>query len=242
MRPWLSLAVGALIGQWLAFGGTPSPAQIHTLGLHAFARHDYAEAARMWSHAVSMQPDNPSFHYFLATSLAQLGQARSAADAYQVALMLEPSAPLAKLATDGLARLAKPVAANGVGETIVQLEASRGVWVAYVTVNGREPSRFLVDTGASVTLVSPPLAKALGVAASAGVHATELQTVAGSTAGTAVTLASVRLGTAEAHDVPAVIHDPGLDLDGILGNSFLGRFTVTFDADRRQLHLRAAAQ
>ena len=38
---------------------------------------------------------------------------------------------------------------------------------------------------------------------------------------------------------PAVVHDPGLELDGILGNSFLGRFVVTLDADRRLLHLKA---
>ena len=106
MRRWLTLAIGTLIGQWLAFSGTTSPAEMHTLGLVAFARHDYAEAARMWSRAVSLQPDNPTFHYLRATALARLGHASSAADAYQLTLLHEPPEPLAKLAIDGRARLA----------------------------------------------------------------------------------------------------------------------------------------
>ncbi|MBI1735660.1 MAG: TIGR02281 family clan AA aspartic protease [Candidatus Rokubacteria bacterium] len=240
MRRWLTLAIGTLIGQWLAFSGITSPAEMHTLGLVAFARNDYAEAARMWSHAVSLQPDNPTFHYLRATALARLGHATSAADAYQLALLHEPSEPLAKLAADGLARLAsaRTGAPGAAPEATVPLEASRGVWVAHVTVNGAHAARFLVDTGASVTLVSPRFARTLGLAALPGTTMMPLQTVAGQTTGASAVLASVRLGTAEARDVPAVVHDPGLDLDGILGNSFLGRFIVTFDADRRLLHLR----
>jgi clan AA aspartic protease (TIGR02281 family) len=240
MRGWLSLAIGTLIGQWLAFSGTTSPAEMHSLGLVAFARHDFAEAARMWSRAVSLQPDNPTFHYLRATALARLGHASSAADAYQLALLHEPPEPLAKLASDGLARLAsaRPGAGGARPEATVPLEASRGVWIARVTVNGSHTARFLVDTGASVTLVAPPFATTLGLAALPGTATTALQTVAGPTSGVSTVLASVRLGVAEARDVPAVVHDPGLDLDGILGNSFLGRFVVTLDADRRLLHLR----
>ena len=35
-----------------------------------------------------------------------------------------------------------------------------------------------------------------------------------------------------------VLHEPGWGLDGILGNTFLNRYRVTLDADRRQLQLR----
>src|SRR5438552_18385014 len=90
MQRWVTLAVGVLIGQWLAFGGAPSPAEVHDLGASAFDRRDYVEALRQWSHAVSLQPDNPSFHYLRARALARLGQRQSAADAYRLALLLEP--------------------------------------------------------------------------------------------------------------------------------------------------------
>ena len=236
MRPWLTLALGALIGQWLAFSGLASPASMHALGMLALERHDYIEAARIWSRAVTMQPDNPTFHYLRAIALARLGHANSAIDAYQQTLLLEPSEALAKLANDGLSEL---TATRGVGgEATVTLEAARGVWIAQVVLNGSPPVRFLVDTGASVTLVSPALAKRVGIEPVAGIAGTTLQTVAGQTVGAAGFIRSVRVGSVEARDVPVIIHDPGLDVDGILGNSFLGRFAVTFDTDLRLLHLR----
>lgn len=237
MRPWLSLALGALIGQWLAFSGTTSPAEVHALGMLALERQDYAEAAKIWTRAVSLQPDNPTFHYLRGTALARLGHATSAVDAFQQTLLLEPSAGVARLASQGLAQLTsgdRPAA-----DVTIPLEASRGVWVALVTLNGGPTGRFLVDTGASVTLVSPRLARQLALSSQPDVAPTALHTVAGPTTGASTTLASIRLGEAEARNVPAVIHDPGIDLDGILGNSFLGRFVLTLDADRKLLHLRS---
>jgi clan AA aspartic protease (TIGR02281 family) len=237
MRPWLSLALGTLIGQWLAFSGAPSPADVHALGTRAFERQDYAEAARQWSRAVSLQPDNATFHYFRGMALAHLGHTVSAVDAYQLAVLLEPSGTIARLAHEGLTELGMQTAERG-GETIVPIEPSRGVWVAQVVLNDARTGRFLVDTGASVMLVSPMLAVSLGLPLTGSSGSTELHTVAGPTAGPSATLASVRLGAAEARNVPVVVHEPGLGLDGILGNTFLGRFTVTLDAGRRLLRLR----
>ncbi|MBI2202891.1 MAG: aspartyl protease family protein [Candidatus Rokubacteria bacterium] len=240
MRSLISLTVGVLIGQWLVFSGTTSPANVRTLGMLAFERQDYAEAARIWSHAVTLEPDNATYHYLRGTALARLGHDSSAVDAYRQALLLEPPDAVARGATEGLRHLLAARAATTGSDAVVPLEASRGVWIAHVMLNDRRTGRFLVDTGASVTLVSPALARALDLRP-AGDQTTQLQTVAGNTIGSTAVLASVRLGDIEARDVTAVIHDPGLDLDGILGNSFLGRFTFTLDADRRLLHLKSVA-
>jgi len=48
---------------------------------------------------------------------------------------------------------------------------------------------------------------------------------------------SLRVGDLERHEAPVVIHDPGQGVDGILGNTFLARYRITVDADRRELHL-----
>lgn len=237
MRPWLSLALGALIGQWLAFSGTTSPAEVHALGMLALERHDYAEAARIWTRAVSLQPDNATFHYLRGTALARLGHATSAVDAFQQTLLLEPSAGVARLASQGLAQLTR--GDQPAADVTVPLEAAHGVWMVHVTLNGAATGRFLVDTGASVTLVSPQLARQLALRARPEAAPTSLHTVAGPATGASTILASIRLGAAEARNVPAVIHDPGIELDGILGNSFLGRFVLTLDADRKLLHLRS---
>jgi clan AA aspartic protease (TIGR02281 family) len=237
VRRWLALGVGIVIGQWLAFAGSPSPADLSRAGLAATARHDYAEAARVWSRAASLQPYNATFHYRLASALARLGHRRSAADAFHVALLLEPPESLARLAREGLAELAAEAPPSDV-ETSIGLEAARGVWIAPVTVNGLHRGRFLVDTGASLTLVSPALARAAGVGMRHGAPALELQTVGGRAAGYATTIHSIRVGQAEARDVEALILDPGPGLDGILGNTFLGRYLVTLDTDAATLGLR----
>jgi predicted aspartyl protease len=66
-------------------------------------------------------------------------------------------------------------------------------------------------------------------------------TLGGKTAGPSATAASLRVGDQEMRDAPVVLHDPGSGLDGILGNTFLSRYRVTVDADRRLLVLRQLA-
>jgi predicted aspartyl protease len=240
MRRVLTLGAGVLIGQWLAFGTMPAPADFHADGMHAFERRDYAEAARVWSRAVAAQPDNPLFHYLRGTALAHLGHRTSAADAYQLTLLLEPPQPIASLARAGLVGLNAGTDAGDGSVVTVPLEAMRGVWVATVLLNGVHPARFLVDSGSSVTLVSPALAAALALQGAR--PSIELQTLGGRTAGAPATLRSLRLGGAELRDAPVVVHEPGPDLDGILGNNFLGRYLVTLDGSRGLLHLRASAR
>jgi predicted aspartyl protease len=238
MARCLTLVVGVLIGQWLAFSGLTSPADLHALGVAAYQRNDFAEAARVWSRAVAAQPDNALFHYLRGTALARLGQRTSAVDAYQLTLLLEPPERIARLAQEALLDLGTAKVQGDGGETAVALEPMRGVWVVGVVLNGLHQARFLVDSGSSVTLVSPALAAALGIREARGRHGVELQTLAGRTAGSSSTLASLRVGSAEMRDAPVVVHEPGPGLDGILGNNFLGRYLVTLDAARGVLHLK----
>ena len=65
-----------------------------------------------------------------------------------------------------------------------------------------------------------------------------MQVVGARTTGPIVKLASVRVGDAEAEDVTAVVHPIGPGIHGLLGNSFLARFTVTLDPQEGVLHLR----
>jgi len=39
-----------------------------------------------------------------------------------------------------------------------------------------------------------------------------------------------------------MVHDPGPSLDGILGNTFLSRYRLTLDADRRLLSRRRPSE
>ncbi len=231
----LTLVVGVLIGQWLAFSEHPSPAEPYRRGLAAWEQKHYTDAFVQWSHAATLQPHDPVLHYRRATALARLGYLHAAADAYRLALLLEPPPAIARLARQGLADLDGDAGSGAPGQTVVRVEPARGVWIAPVVLNGGQLGRFLVDTGSSVTLVSPRLAQTLRLVPTR--ETVDLQTVGGLSRGTATTLASLRLGAAELRNVQVVVHEPGPDLDGILGNSVLSRYRVTLDAARRLLYL-----
>jgi hypothetical protein len=236
MRRAFGFLAGVIVGQWLVFGGVWSPADLHTRAAAAFERRDYVEALRLWSQAVSLQPADARFHYLRGQALAHLGLRTSAADAFQVSLLLEPTADVARGAIAGLAGLAPPPAPDS--DVLVPLEPGLGVWIVPVVINGVHHGRFLLDTGSSVVVVAPVFASAMRLIQRDGGDAVELQTLGGRTRGPASTVASLRVAGAELQDLPVVVHDPGPGLDGILGNTFLTHYRVTVDSDRRQLTLR----
>jgi predicted aspartyl protease len=238
VRRILTFVLGVLIGQWLVFGPLASPADYHIRAQRAWRGQDYLEAMQLWSHAVALQPADPNVHYLRGTALARLGLKISALDAFQMALLLEPPPELSQRILADIARLHQRPG-TAARETTVPLEHGLGVWIVQVVLNEARTGRFLMDTGSSVTVVSPRLAAELGVAGDGSGAPVELHTLGGRTAGRAATLASLRVGELELRDAPVVLHDPGPGLDGILGNTFLDRYSLTVDADRRQLRLLA---
>ena len=238
MRRVLGFLAGVLVGQWLVFGGTLSPADLHIRASSAWEQRDYPEALRLWSQAVSLQPGNAELHYLRGRALAALGLRASAADAFQVTLLLDPQSSVASDARDGLAKL-QPTA--GEGQVVVPLESGLGVWIVTAVVNGHR-GRFLLDTGSSVVVVGPTLASAARLSPAPGHEAIELQTLGGRTRGPSAVVATLQVGDALLTDIPVVLHDPGPGVDGILGNTFLSHYLVTVDADRRQLALSSLGQ
>ena len=235
MQRVLILIIGVLIGQWLAFSGIQSPADVHRLARAAWARSDYNEAARQWSRAVTLQPDNAHFNYMRAAALARLGHRHAATDALLVTLLLQPEEALQRQIRQDLTTLMQSSTVTSGAETVIALESGRGVWVVPVVVNGHR-GRFLVDTGASVVVLAP------GFAATVGAHpraeALEMETLGGRARAPWATVSSLRVGNAEIRSAEVVIHHPGGDLDGILGNTFLNRWDVVLEPDRRLLRLR----
>ena len=106
-----------------------------------------------------------------------------------------------------------------------------------VFVNGTGPHRFVLDTGASLTMLSRALASTLGLA---GGTAAEGTGAGGSLEVSLHTIDEVSVGGVHATDVEVAVGDLtaieaaiGGALDGILGYNFLSRFAVTIDYARR---------
>jgi clan AA aspartic protease (TIGR02281 family) len=109
-------------------------------------------------------------------------------------------------------------------------------------LNGRVRARLILDTGATFIVLPYRLAQELRIDPQKATRSAQLQLADGRIINTAfVTLDSVRAGHAEANNIEAAILPPQIgDIgveDGILGMSFLKRFSFKVDYIRRKLIL-----
>ncbi len=105
-----------------------------------------------------------------------------------------------------------------------------------------DPTLFLVDTGASISAVSPGVADALHLTPRE--ESGRIEGIGGSVTWASVVLPVVKLGPVTVRDVVAAVDVSGVPeyagavpLDGILGNNVWSRFVLTIDypADRLEL-------
>jgi hypothetical protein len=108
-------------------------------------------------------------------------------------------------------------------------------------INGRGPFRVLLDSGASSSVVSPTLAKDLGIRG----QPVEAIGVGGSSVASLGVLESLEVAGHVMTNVSAAVVDvfgytsqaAGVPIDAILGYSFLKEFHVVIDYPRRRLFL-----
>jgi len=125
-------------------------------------------------------------------------------------------------------------ASQSEGRQSVTLAAdARGHFFADATVND-QPVRFVVDTGASVVVLSGADAARLGLDYRKGRPA-NMQTANGATTGYLVKLEKVRVGGIELRNIDGVVVEQGLGNFGLLGMSFLNRLEMRRDGEKMEL-------
>jgi clan AA aspartic protease (TIGR02281 family) len=119
--------------------------------------------------------------------------------------------------------------------------------IVETTVNGKGPFNFVVDTGASHTVITNQTAQKLGIALQqAGccgpTPGRSAQGAGGPVAARTTTLESIRVGDVEVKDIEAAIVDLtnvsaalGQALDGIIGKSFMKDFKVIIDYPKQEI-------
>ena len=217
---------------------------LNEAGKAAYARGDFSTAERLFSHALRQAPNDPLLHYHRGVALMRLSRWREAYTAFETAVRLNPPAEVAAAANDGMRSVAPLLSApalksNRGDEVSIPLRRVGGGWMAEVRLNESRTVELLVDTGASSCVISPAVAADLGIEPGPQAESVTMQVVGGRTSGPLIKLTSVRAGDATAEDVIAIVHPVGPGIDGLLGNSFLGRFTVTLDPQHGILHLRS---
>ncbi len=106
------------------------------------------------------------------------------------------------------------------GETRIPMNGDGHFWLT-ATINGVE-RRFLVDTGATLTAISPATADAAQIKPSALGQTVVLQTANGSTPAQLATIDELRFGNVTARGLDAVIA-PGMGRTNVIGMNLLSR-------------------
>ena len=113
---------------------------------------------------------------------------------------------------------------------IVDLFRKHELLLAEVILNDRVRQYFILDTGASFTLINRPTAKELGITIDENTPFMPIFTASSLIFTPLVTLKSIRVGEAEVENVDVLIHDMPSETAGLLGNSFLNKFKVMIDS------------
>jgi clan AA aspartic protease (TIGR02281 family) len=145
------------------------------------------------------------------------------------------NAPAAPAPVAGRRSAARRIGGRGGRVHRIPVERAGTGMLVMVRINGRAVAPFMVDTGASYVLIPQAVAEEAGIEVGSDTRTMQFTTANGMVEQPIVTLESVELGSAQAADVPASI-SPSMSI-GLLGLSFLNRFTYQVDAAAGMLTL-----
>lgn len=130
----------------------------------------------------------------------------------------------------------KPAPTNKVS---VPMERHGSVALVQATLNNRRSAKFVVDTGASYTLISNAVASDLGINLGANPQTMPFQTANGMINAPITNMDSISIGGLEVRNIVIAIHDavPDPQVAGLLGLNFLSNFKMDIDTQKGVLHL-----
>jgi clan AA aspartic protease (TIGR02281 family) len=121
----------------------------------------------------------------------------------------------------------------------IPMEKHGHVVVIQATLNNKRAAKFVVDTGASYTLISTALARELAIDLGPNAKTLPFQTANGLIHAPVTNLDSIAVGGIEIRDMATAVHDaiPDPQVAGLLGLNFLSHFRMDIDTQKGMLHL-----
>jgi|JI6StandDraft_1071083.scaffolds.fasta_scaffold00048_36 clan AA aspartic protease (TIGR02281 family) len=194
------------------------------------------EAVATLKQGIKKTPDSSFLYYQLGLMLNKNG------DKLRAIRALETSIDLDSDSADETSLLIADIAGSGKNTISIPLERSGNSYTAKCLLNGKANVKLIVDTGAEVVALKPSVARRLGLdiesmtpiavtsATGEGIgYETRIESI-GLDKGKSI--GKERWITAAFHDMPEA-----LDADGLLGMSFLNRFTFSIDGEHNILKL-----
>ncbi len=114
---------------------------------------------------------------------------------------------------------------------------SHGVPVVEVLMNDRVPFEMMVDSGASMTVITRSMAAALGITPAQIIDRATFSTANGITEMPIVYVKSIEVAGLSTSMIPVAVAGPEMEI-GLLGQDFLQRFDVSFRRDAIEFHPR----
>ena len=133
----------------------------------------------------------------------------------------------------------QPPLASSPTKASVPFEKQGQVIIVEATLNKKTAAKFVVDTGASYTVISSATAKELSIDTDQNTQPVTFQTANGMIQAPLVSLQSITVGGMEINNLTAAVHDvvPDAKVFGLLGLNFLGNFRMDIDNQNGLLHL-----
>jgi aspartyl protease family protein len=201
-------------------------------------RGDDEGAISDFRQSLLIRPDLDGVPFALAAVLERQGRPCEAIVPIEQFLHYHPSARDEAPVVQRLARLWGPGGcAPGEGEATISFPHGAQVITVMAQVNGHEPAPFILDTGATWTVLSEDFARALGIGREEG-SSVVVQTAAGPRTARHLAVDEIRIQGVVASRVPiAILAETPEGTAGLLGLSFLARFRLTVDPDAGTVHL-----
>lgn len=228
-------------------------ADVYDSGIKEYRANNFVEAEKLFREAVSINPDNCRYRYYLAITLVQQEKYFEAERQYKKVIEISPGSEAAEKATKGLKLIADykqkfffpdtPTAmasvASGLTRTIIPINKNHSaIIVNNVILNKKTKANFFLDTGATYTSISRKTARILGIDLR-HCRKISLKTVNGKVNVPLVTLDSININGVIAKNVDVTVHDlpAAKNITGLLGLSFLEQFKVTIDRKKERVIL-----
>jgi clan AA aspartic protease (TIGR02281 family) len=136
-------------------------------------------------------------------------------------------------------RVAEPERKPPPRKASIPMERHGEVVVIQAILNNKRSAKFVVDTGASYTLISNSLARDLAIDVGPTPKTLSFQTANGLIQAPVTSLDSIAVGGMEIRNLTTAVHDavPDPQVAGLLGLNFLSNFRMDIDTQKGLLHL-----